>query len=164
VKGISLFLVPKFLPDTSGSHTLRNTLSVGALEKKMGIHAQPTCVMNYDGAIGWLVGEPNRGLAAMFTMMNAERLMVGIQGLGQAGGAYSQAAAYARERLQGRSADGAAAYRLSNMAMCAACCWRCAVSSRAGALWPAGPRCISTARSATPMPQSARNRTRWSRC
>ncbi|WP_068087031.1 acyl-CoA dehydrogenase C-terminal domain-containing protein [Novosphingobium rosa] len=106
VKGISLFLVPKFLPDTSGGHTLRNTLSVGALEKKMGIHAQPTCVMNYDGAIGWLVGEPNRGLAAMFTMMNAERLMVGIQGLGQAGGAYSQAAAYARERLQGRSADG----------------------------------------------------------
>ncbi|MCI4592450.1 acyl-CoA dehydrogenase [Sphingobium sp. BYY-5] len=102
VKGISLFLVPKFLPDGA-----RNAMSVGALEKKMGIHAQPTCVMNYDGAIGWLVGEPHRGLAAMFTMMNAERLMVGIQGLGIAGAAYQQAAAYAKDRLQGRSADGA---------------------------------------------------------
>lgn len=102
VKGISLFLVPKFLPDGS-----RNVLSVGALEKKMGIHAQPTCVMNYDGATGWLVGEPHRGLPAMFTMMNAERLMVGIQGLGIAGAAYQQAAAYAKDRLQGRSADGA---------------------------------------------------------
>jgi alkylation response protein AidB-like acyl-CoA dehydrogenase len=107
VKGISLFLVPKFLPDANGTFTLRNSLSVGALEKKMGIHAQPTCVMNYDGATGWLVGEPHRGLAAMFTMMNAERLMVGIQGQGIAGGAYGQAASYARERLQGRSADGA---------------------------------------------------------
>lgn len=101
VKGISLFLVPKFLPDGS-----RNSMSVGALEKKMGIHAQPTCVMNYDGATGWLVGEPHRGLAAMWTMMNAERLMVGIQGLGIAGAAYGQAVSYARERLQGRSADG----------------------------------------------------------
>ncbi len=102
VKGISLFLVPKFLPDGA-----RNAMSVGALEKKMGIHAQPTCVMNYDGATGWLVGEPHRGLAAMFTMMNAERLMVGIQGLGIAGAAYQQAAAYAKDRLQGRSAEGA---------------------------------------------------------
>ncbi|CAN5301658.1 acyl-CoA dehydrogenase C-terminal domain-containing protein [soil metagenome] len=101
VKGISLFLVPKFLPDGT-----RNGMSVGALEKKMGIHAQPTCVMNYDEATGWLVGEPNRGLMAMFTMMNAERLMVGIQGLGIAGGAYQKAAAYAKDRLQGRSADG----------------------------------------------------------
>lgn len=107
VKGISLFLVPKFMPDADGNFTVRNAMSVGALEKKMGIHAQPTCVMNYDGATGWLVGEPHRGLAAMFTMMNAERLMVGIQGLGIAGGAYQQAVAYARDRLQGRSADGA---------------------------------------------------------
>src|SRR3546814_240628 len=84
VKGISLFLVPKYLPDAEGGFTVRNGMSVGALEKKMGIHAQPTCVMNYDGATGWLVGEPHRGLAAMFTMMNAERLMVGIQGLGLA--------------------------------------------------------------------------------
>ena len=101
VKGISLFLVPKMLPDDT-----RNTMSVGALEKKMGIHAQPTCVMNYDGATGWLVGEPHRGLAAMFTMMNAERLMVGTQGLGIAGAAYQQAAAYAKDRLQGRGSDG----------------------------------------------------------
>lgn len=106
VKGISLFLVPKFLPDGEGGFTLRNSMSVGSLEKKMGIHAQPTCVMNYDGATGWLVGKTHRGLAAMFTMMNAERLMVGIQGLGIAGAAYQQAAAYAQERLQGKSADG----------------------------------------------------------
>lgn len=106
VRGISLFLVPKFLPDAAGALGARNTMSVGSLEKKMGIHAQPTCVMNYDAATGWLVGEPHRGLAAMFTMMNAERLMVGMQGLGIAGAAYQQAAAYAKERLQGRSADG----------------------------------------------------------
>ncbi|WP_157219591.1 acyl-CoA dehydrogenase [Flavisphingomonas formosensis] len=106
VKGISLFLVPKFLPDAEGGFTVRNQMSVGALEEKMGIHAQPTCLMNYDGATGWLVGEPHRGVAAMFTMMNAERLMVGIQGLGIAGAAYQQAAAYAKDRLQGRSADG----------------------------------------------------------
>lgn len=105
-KGISLFLVPKYLPDANGDFTIRNSMSVGALEKKMGIHAQPTCVMNYDGATGWLVGEPHRGLAAMFTMMNAERLMVGVQGLGIASAAYQQAVAYARARLQGRSADG----------------------------------------------------------
>ncbi|MFZ2996603.1 acyl-CoA dehydrogenase family protein [Sphingobium sp.] len=108
VKGISLFLVPKFAPDAAGDFTTRNAMSVGALEKKMGIHAQPTCVMNYDGATGWLVGEPHCGLAAMFTMMNAERLMVGIQGLGVAGAAYQQASAYARERLQGRGTDGGA--------------------------------------------------------
>jgi alkylation response protein AidB-like acyl-CoA dehydrogenase len=106
VRGISLFLVPKFLPGEGEGLGARNDLSVGALEHKMGIHAQPTCVMNYDGAVGWLVGEPNRGLAAMFTMMNNERLFVGIQGLGLADGAYQKAAAYAKERLQGRSADG----------------------------------------------------------
>lgn len=105
VKGISLFLVPKFLPDAQGGFTARNAMSVGALEEKMGIHAQPTCVMNYDGATGWLVGEQHRGLAAMFVMMNAERLMVGMQGLGIAGAAYQQAAAYAKDRVQGRSAD-----------------------------------------------------------
>ncbi len=107
VKGISLFIVPKFRSEAEGKLTARNAMSVGALEKKMGIHAQPTCVMNYDGATGWLVGEPHRGVTAMFTMMNAERLMVGIQGLGVAGAAYQQAAAYARDRLQGRGADGA---------------------------------------------------------
>ncbi|WP_404480411.1 acyl-CoA dehydrogenase [Novosphingobium sp. BL-52-GroH] len=106
VKGISLFLVPKFLPGENRTWDERNALSVGALEHKMGIHAQPTCVMNYDGATGWLVGEAGRGLAAMFTMMNAERLFVGIQGLGLADAATQQAVAYARERLQGRGADG----------------------------------------------------------
>ncbi|MBT0671026.1 acyl-CoA dehydrogenase C-terminal domain-containing protein [Novosphingobium profundi] len=105
VKGISMFLVPKFLPGEDGGLGARNTMSVGALEHKMGIHAQPTCVMNYDEAIGWLVGEPGRGLNAMFTMMNNERLFVGIQGLGIAEAAHQKAATYARERLQGRSAD-----------------------------------------------------------
>ena len=107
VKGISLFLGPKFLPETDGGLGARNAMSVGALEHKMGIHAQPTCVMNYDGATGWLVGEPGRGLAAMFTMMNAERLMVGVQGLGVAEMANQKAATYARERVQGSGQDGA---------------------------------------------------------
>ncbi len=106
VKGISLFLVPKFLPSGNGTPGERNAMSVGALEHKMGIHAQPTCVMNYDGATGWLVGDPGRGLNAMFTMMNAERLFVGIQGLGLADAATQAASSYARERLQGRAADG----------------------------------------------------------
>jgi len=106
VKGISLFLSPKFLVNADGSLGGRNALSVGALEHKMGIHAQPTCVMNYDGATGWLVGEPGRGLNAMFTMMNAERLFVGIQGLGIAEAANQKAVAYAKERLQGHGTDG----------------------------------------------------------
>lgn len=106
VKGISLFLVPKFLLDADGDCGDRNGFNVGSLEHKMGIHAQPTCVINYDGATGWLVGEPGRGLNAMFTMMNAERLFVGIQGLGIAEIANQKADAYAQERLQGRSADG----------------------------------------------------------
>jgi alkylation response protein AidB-like acyl-CoA dehydrogenase len=103
VKGISLFLVPKFLPDAEGAPGLRNAISVGSLEHKMGIRASPTCVMHYDGATGWLVGQPHRGLNAMFTMMNAERLFVGIQGLGIAEAAYQGAVAYARQRLQGRA-------------------------------------------------------------
>jgi alkylation response protein AidB-like acyl-CoA dehydrogenase len=103
VKGISLFLAPKFLVNADGSLGARNSFSVGSLEHKMGIHAQPTCVMNYDGATGWLVGEPGRGLNAMFTMMNAERLFVGLQGLGIAHAAYTKAAAYAKDRLQGRA-------------------------------------------------------------
>lgn len=101
-KGISLFLCPKVLVNDDGSLGARNAISVGALEHKMGIHAQPTCVMNYDGCQGWMVGEPNRGLAAMFTMMNAERLFVGVQGLGVADASGQTALAYARERLQGR--------------------------------------------------------------
>lgn len=106
VKGISLFLVPKFLVDEAGNLGARNGVHVGALEHKMGIHAQPTCVMNYDDAIGWMVGQPNRGLNAMFTMMNAERLFVGVQGLGVGEAAYQKARTYAQERLQGRSLDG----------------------------------------------------------
>ena len=103
VKGISLFVVPKFLVNEDGSLGERNKLSCGALEKKMGIHGNATCVMNYDGAKGWLVGEPEKGLAAMFIMMNAARLGVGVQGLAQGEVAYQNAAAYAKERRQGRA-------------------------------------------------------------
>ncbi|HWC55462.1 MAG TPA: acyl-CoA dehydrogenase C-terminal domain-containing protein, partial [Sphingomicrobium sp.] len=103
VKGISLFVVPKFLVNEDGSLGERNKLSCGALEKKMGIHGNPTCVMNYDGAKGWLVGEGEKGLAAMFIMMNAARLGVGLQGLAQGEVAYQNAADYARERRQSRA-------------------------------------------------------------
>ena len=103
VKGISLFVVPKFLVNDDGSVGDRNPVSCGAIEKKMGIHGNPTCVLNYDGAKGWLVGEPEKGLAAMFIMMNAARLGVGLQGLAQAEVAYQNALAYARERRQGRA-------------------------------------------------------------
>ena len=103
VKGISLFVVPKFLVNEDGSVGERNKLSCGALEKKMGIHGNATCVMNYDGAKGWLVGEPEKGLQAMFIMMNAARLGVGLQGLAQGEAAYQNAAAYAKERRQGRA-------------------------------------------------------------
>jgi alkylation response protein AidB-like acyl-CoA dehydrogenase len=103
VKGISLFVVPKFLVNEDGSLGERNKLSCGALEKKMGIHGNATCVMNYDGAKGWLVGEPEKGLAAMFIMMNAARLGVGLQGIAQGEVAYQNAAAYARDRRQSRA-------------------------------------------------------------
>jgi 3-(methylsulfanyl)propanoyl-CoA dehydrogenase len=103
VKGISLFVVPKFLVNDDGSIGERNAVSCGALEKKMGIHGNATCVMNYDGAKGWLVGEPEKGLAAMFIMMNAARLGVGLQGLAQGEVAYQNAASYARERRQSRA-------------------------------------------------------------
>ncbi len=107
-KGISLFLVPKVLVNEDGSLGARNAVSCGAIEHKMGIHANATSVMNYDGATGWLVGEENKGLAAMFIMMNAARLGVGIQGLGQAEVAYQNGAAYALERRQGRALTGPA--------------------------------------------------------
>lgn len=102
VKGISLFLVPKMLLDENEQPSERNHLSCGSIEHKMGIKGSPTCVMNFDGAIGWLVGQPGKGLPAMFTMMNAERLMVGVQGIGIAEAAWQRAAAYAKDRLQGR--------------------------------------------------------------
>ena len=103
VKGISLFVVPKFLVNADGSLGERNAVSCGALEKKMGIHGNATCVMNYDGARGWLVGEPEKGLAAMFIMMNAARLGVGLQGLAQGEVAYQNAVQYARDRRQGKA-------------------------------------------------------------
>ena len=103
VKGISLFVVPKFLVNPDGSLGERNKLSCGALEKKMGIHGNATCVMNYDGAKGWLVGEPEKGLQAMFIMMNAARLGVGLQGLAQGEAAYQNAVVYAKDRRQSRA-------------------------------------------------------------
>ncbi|MFD2643639.1 acyl-CoA dehydrogenase C-terminal domain-containing protein [Pseudomonas japonica] len=106
-KGISLFLVPKVLVNADGSLGARNAVSCGSIEHKMGIKASATCVMNFDGATGYLVGEANKGLAAMFTMMNYERLSIGIQGIGCAEASYQSAVAYARDRLQSRAAAGA---------------------------------------------------------
>jgi alkylation response protein AidB-like acyl-CoA dehydrogenase len=106
VKGISLFVVPKYEVDPDGSLGERNKLSCGSIERKMGIHGNSTCVMNYEGAKGQLVGEANRGLNAMFVMMNEARLGVAIQGLAQSEIAYQNAAIYARERLQGRALSG----------------------------------------------------------
>ncbi|TXM96978.1 acyl-CoA dehydrogenase [Methylobacterium sp. WL122] len=108
-KGISLFVVPKFLVNADGSVGARNGVSCGSIEHKMGIHGNSTCVMNYDGATGWLVGQENRGLNAMFVMMNEARLAVGVQGLGQSEVAYQNAVAYAKDRIQGRSLTGAKA-------------------------------------------------------
>ncbi len=100
-KGISLFMVPKFIPDAEGRPGARNSLRAVSLEHKLGIHGSPTCVMQYDGAKGWLVGEANKGMAAMFTMMNNARLSVGVQGVGVAEAALQQALAHAMERHQG---------------------------------------------------------------
>jgi acyl-CoA dehydrogenase len=106
IKGVSLFIVPKFMVKSDGNLDERNRLSCGALERKMGIHGNPTCVMNYDGATGFLLGEAHKGMRAMFTMMNEARLGVGMQGLGQASIAYQNAAVYAKDRLQGRDVTG----------------------------------------------------------
>ncbi len=106
-KGISLFLVPKFMVNEDGSLGERNTVSCGSIEHKMGIQASATCVMNFDDAVGYLIGEPNKGLAAMFTMMNYERLGVGIQGLASGVRSYQNAVEYARDRLQSRAPTGA---------------------------------------------------------
>ncbi|HWG10401.1 MAG TPA: acyl-CoA dehydrogenase C-terminal domain-containing protein [Rhodanobacteraceae bacterium] len=107
VKGISLFVVPKFKVDREGKVGERNALRCGAIEHKMGLKGSATCVMNFDGAQGWLVGAPHKGLAAMFTMMNTARLAVGIQGLALSERAYQNALSYARERLQMRALSGA---------------------------------------------------------
>ena len=106
IKGVSLFIVPKFMVKSDSKLGERNRLSCGALEHKMGIHGNPTCVMNYDGATGFLLGEAHKGMRAMFTMMNEARLGVGMQGLGQASIAYQNAAIYAKDRLQGRDVTG----------------------------------------------------------
>ena len=106
VKGISLFIVPKFMVNEDGSLGARNALSCGGLEEKMGIHGNATCVMNYDGATGFLVGEPHKGMRAMFTMMNEARLGVGLQGYAQGEVAYQNALGFALDRLQGRDVTG----------------------------------------------------------
>ena len=108
VKGISLFIVPKFLVNDDGSLGERNAVTCGSIEEKMGIHGNSTCVMNYDGATGWMVGEENKGLAAMFIMMNAARLGVGTQGLAVGEVAFQNAVAYAQDRRQGRALTGPA--------------------------------------------------------
>ncbi|MGQ3670930.1 acyl-CoA dehydrogenase C-terminal domain-containing protein [Xanthobacter sp. TB0136] len=107
IKGISLFLVPKFLPNEDGSVGPRNGVLCTGIEHKMGIHASSTCQLAFDDATGWLVGEPHKGMRAMFAMMNSERLAVGTQGLGIGEAAYQGAVAYAKERLQGRALSGA---------------------------------------------------------
>jgi acyl-CoA dehydrogenase len=109
IKGVSLFVVPKFLVNPDGTVGERNGVSCGSIEHKMGIHGNSTCVMNYDSATGWLVGEENKGMQGMFVMMNEARLGVAVQGLAQSEVAYQNAVAYARERLQGRALTGAKA-------------------------------------------------------
>jgi acyl-CoA dehydrogenase len=106
IKGVSLFVVPKVLVNADGSLGSHNGVSCGSIEHKMGIHGNSTCVMNYDGATGWLIGEENKGMQAMFVMMNEARLGVAVQGLAQSEVAYQNAAAYAKDRLQGRSLSG----------------------------------------------------------
>ncbi|MCT4683230.1 MAG: acyl-CoA dehydrogenase family protein, partial [Roseicyclus sp.] len=108
IKGVSLFIVPKFLVHEDGSLGPRNGVSCGKIEEKMGIHGNATCVMNYDGATGWLLGEAHKGMRALFTMINEARLGVGMQGLAQAEIAFQNALAYARDRLQGRDVTGPA--------------------------------------------------------
>ncbi len=105
-RGISLFIVPKYIPNADGSPGERNSVASGSIEEKMGVKGSATNVMNYDGAVGYLVGKENSGLACMFTMMNYERLSVGLQGLGAGELAYQQAVRYARDRLQGRAPSG----------------------------------------------------------
>ncbi|EEW59737.1 acyl-CoA dehydrogenase family protein [Ruegeria sp. TrichCH4B] len=107
IKGVSLFIVPKFIVNADGTPGERNGVSVGKIEEKMGIHGNSTCVMNYDAATGWLLGDMHKGMRAMFTMMNEARLGVGMQGLAQAEAAYQNAVEYAKDRLQGRDVTGA---------------------------------------------------------
>ena len=123
-KGISCFIVPKFLVDDDGSLGERNTLECVSIEQKMGIKASPTCVMAYEGAVGYLIGEPNQGMRYMFKMMNNARLSVGLEGLALGERAYQQAVAYAAERQQGRAPGAGRAHRRpsSSIPTSAACC------------------------------------------
>jgi len=143
-KGISLFVVPKFLPAGDGASArvgARNALYCGGIEHKMGIHANSTCQIVFEGATGWLVGEPNRGLNAMFVMMNGARLAVGVQGLGLTEAAYQNAAAYAKERLQGRSlAPGAKSDRAADPIIVHPDVRRALLTARA---WAEGGRAFS---------------------
>jgi alkylation response protein AidB-like acyl-CoA dehydrogenase len=109
IKGVSLFIVPKFLINADGTLGARNAVTCGAIEHKMGIHSNATCVLNHDGAVGYLIGEAHKGMRAMFTMMNEARIGVATQGLSQSVAAYQNAVAYAHERLQGRALTGAKA-------------------------------------------------------
>jgi alkylation response protein AidB-like acyl-CoA dehydrogenase len=127
-KGISLFVVPKFLVDSDGSLGARNGIYCGGLEHKMGIHGNATCQMVLDGAMGTLVGQPNKGLAAMFVMMNAARIGVGMQSLGLTEVAYQNALAYAKDRLQSQKPVGCEKAQTNQptvfwyILMCAKCC------------------------------------------
>jgi alkylation response protein AidB-like acyl-CoA dehydrogenase len=148
-RGISLFIVPKFLPAPDGRPGERNGVRTLRLEEKLGIHASPTCVLAYEEALGWRVGEENRGLECMFTMMNSARLHVGVQGVAIAERAYQQARDFARERVQGRPLGAppeAGRCRSSITPTCGACCCGCAPRSRRCGRSPITRRRRSTAR------------------
>ena len=168
-KGISMFIVPKFLPTEEGGIGTANGVTCGSIEHKMGIKANATCVINFDGATGWLVGEEHKGMRAMFTMMNGARLGVGLQGLGLAEVAYQNALAYTKDRVQGRSltgqegagAGGRPDHRASGRAPHAADDE--GVHRRASARWPTGSGSSSTSRRSTPTRRSGRRPRIWSR-
>ena len=128
-KGISLFIVPKFLVNADGTLGERNDVVCASIEHKLGINANPTCTLNYgekgDGAVGYLVGEPNRGLEYMFIMMNAARFSVGVQGIALADRAYQSALEYAKERVQGRDLNPGSQRprQSSSIPTCAGCSW-----------------------------------------
>ncbi len=167
-RGISLFLVPKFLLNADGSLGARNDARAHSIEHKLGIHASPTCTMVYGdkgGAIGFLIGEENRGMACMFTMMNQARLAVGLQGVAIAERATQQALAYARERKQGRAAGAQRARaRSSRIPTSSACCSPCARSPAPRARSPMRRRSRSTARSGARTKPRAGPRTSAPRC
>lgn len=161
IKGVSLFVVPKVLVNADGSLGAPNGVTCGSIEHKMGIHGNSTCVMNYDGATGWLIGEENKGMQAMFVMMNEARLGVAVQGLAQSEVAYQNAAAYAKDRLQGRSLSGrkrrtSRPTRSSCIRTCAARCSPSAPSTRPRARWWCGHRSRATSRTGPATPRIAR--------